>query len=227
MNDQLQIVLLSLKVSTLATLFNLPWGIFLGWIFARKNFPGKSLLDGLVTVPLVLPPVVTGYLLLIIFGPRGLLGRYLEAWFGLSLAFSWKAAVLAAAVVSFPLLVRAVRVAVDSVDYRLEEAAKVLRLSNLEIFFKITLPLSAHGIIAGAVLAFARGFGEFGATIIFASNIPGKTQTIPLAIFTYLNQPGGEVRVKWLVLIAILFSYICVLINELWLRRFRTKARMV
>jgi molybdate transport system permease protein len=168
--------------------------------------------------------VVTGYFLLILLAPSGYLGRFLNQLFGITVAFTWKAAVAASAVVSFPLLVRAVRVAVDSVDYKLEEAARLLRASEWEIFFKITLPLAANGIVAGAVLAFARGLGEFGATIIFASNIPGKTQTIPLAIFTYLNQPEGEAKAQMLVLISIVFSYLSILINELLLRRFRNAA---
>ncbi|NIR52417.1 molybdate ABC transporter permease subunit [candidate division KSB1 bacterium] len=221
MNSQFDIILLSLKVACVATLFILPFGTYLGWLFSRKHFRGKSLLDGLVNIPLVLPPVVTGYFLLIFLGPAGYLGRFLKSWLGIEIAFTWKAAVAASAVVSLPLLVRAVRVAVDSVDYKLEDAARMLRASEWNVFFRITLPLSANGIIAGAVLAFARALGEFGATIIFASNIPGKTQTIPLAIFTYLNQPGGEAKARILVLISIVFSYLSVVANELMLRRFR------
>ncbi|MFQ5825112.1 MAG: molybdate ABC transporter permease subunit [bacterium] len=221
MNNQLHIILLSLKVAGMATFLILPIGTYLGWVFSRKNFFGKTLIDGLVNIPLVLPPVVTGYFLLILLGPSGYLGRYLNQWFSISIAFTWKAAVAASAVVSLPLLVRAVRVAVDSVDNKLEEAARLLRASEWEIFFKITLPLAANGVIAGAVLAFARGLGEFGATIIFASNIPYKTQTIPLAIFTYLNQPDGEAKAQILVMISIMFSYLSILINELLIRRFR------
>lgn len=221
MNNQFQIILLSLKVASLASLIILPLGTYLGWLFSRKNFFGKSLLDGMVHVPLVLPPVVTGYFLLILLGPSGYLGRFLNQWFGISIAFTWIAAVAASAVVSLPLLVRAVRVAVDSVDYKLEEAARMLRASEWYIFFKITLPLAANGIIAGSVLAFARGLGEFGATIIFASNIPGKTQTIPLAIFNYLNQPEGEAKAQFLVIVSIVFSYLSVLINEMLLQRFK------
>ncbi len=223
MNEQFQIILLSLKVALIATVIILPVGTYLGWLFSRKNFLGKSLLDGLVNIPLVLPPVVTGYFLLVVLGPNGLIGRYLDQWFGFSIAFTWKAAVAASAVVSLPLLVRAVRVAVDAVDFKLEEAARMLRANEWEIFFKITLPLAANGIIAGAVLAFARGLGEFGATIMVASNVPGKTQTIPLAIFTYLNQPDGESKALVLIIVSIIFAYLSVLINELLLRRFRKK----
>lgn len=219
MGNEVQVILLSLKVAGIATLINLPVGTYLGWMFSRKNFFGKSLLDGLVNIPLVLPPVVTGYFLLILLGPTGYVGQFFNQWF--DIAFTWKAAVAASAVVSFPLLVRAVHVAVDSVDCKLEECARMLRANEWHIFFRITLPLAANGIIAGSVLAFARGLGEFGATIIFASNIVGKTQTIPLAIFTYLNQPEGEPKVQILVVVSILFSYLSILINEMLLRRFR------
>lgn len=198
----------------------MPIGTYLGWLLSRKSFKGKSLLDGVVNIPLVLPPVVTGYFLLIVLGPKGYLGQFLNK-LGIKLAFTWQAAVVAAAVVSMPLLVRAVRVAIDSVDSRLEDAARMLRASELNIFFRITLPLASNGIMAGAVLAFARAVGEFGATIIVASNIPGVTQTIPLAIFTYLNQPGGEAKARILIIVSIVFAYLSVLGNEMLLRRFR------
>ncbi|MFQ5602298.1 MAG: molybdate ABC transporter permease subunit [bacterium] len=223
MNDQFQIIFLSLKVAVVATAIILAPGTYIGWLFARKNFIGKSFLDGIVNVPLVLPPVVTGYFLLVILGPGGFVGRWLDDWFNFNIAFTWKAAVAASAVVSFPLLVRAVRVAIESVDNKLEEAARMLRASEWNIFWRITLPLSANGIIAGAILAFARGLGEFGATIIVASNIPGKTQTIPLAIFTLLNQPDGEAKARMLIIISIVFSYLSILVNELFLRRFKNR----
>ncbi len=221
MNNPTDIILLSLKVALTATLLMLPLGVFLGWLFSRKRFFGKSLFDGLVNVPLVLPPVVTGYFLLIVLGPNGVVGKWLQDWLGISLAFNWKAAVLAAGIVSLPLLVRAVHVAVDAVDPKLEEAARMLRASEWQIFFAITLPLSANGVIAGGVLAFGRALGEFGATIIFASNIPGKTQTIPLAIFTYINQPDGEAKAQTLVLVSIVLAYLSILLNEFLLRRIR------
>lgn len=223
MNDELQVVLLSLKVASVATICILPIGVYFGWLFSRRQFWGKSLLDGTVNVPLVLPPVVTGYFLLIVLGPKGLLGRYLNDWFGITIAFTWRAAVMASALVSLPLLVRAVRVAIDSVDSRLEEAARMLRASEWSIFLNITLPLGLNGIIAGSVLAFARALGEFGATIIFASNIPGKTQTIPLAIFTYLNEPEGEAKAHILVLFSIILSYVSIFLNEILLRRYRRR----
>ncbi|MCH7674330.1 molybdate ABC transporter permease subunit [candidate division KSB1 bacterium] len=221
MNNQLQIILLSLKVATLSTIIIIPIGTYLGWLFSRKRFIGKSLLDGLVNIPLVLPPVVTGYLLLILLGPSGFIGRFLKEWFGINLAFTWWAAVIASAVVSFPLLVRAVRVAVDSVDEKLEEAGRMLRASEASVFFRITLPLAANGIIAGSVLAFARALGEFGATIIFAGNILGKTQTIPLAVFTYFNQPDGASKATILLIVSVVISYLSILLNELMLRRMK------
>jgi molybdate transport system permease protein len=225
MNDQISIVSLSLRIAFAATLLILPAGVFLGWLFSRKNFWGKSLIDGLVSVPLVLPPVVSGYFLLVVFGPNGWAGKWLANNLGISLAFTWKAAVLAAAIVSLPLLVRAVHVAVDAVDPKLEQAARMLRASEWRIFFAITLRLASNGVIAGAVLAFARALGEFGATIIFASNIPGKTQTIPLAIFTYINQPDGEAKAQTLVLISIALAYVSILVNEMLLRRVRHAQR--
>lgn len=219
MNSQLQIIFLSLKVAAVSTILIIPVGTYLGWLFSRKSFRGKSLLDGLVNIPLVLPPVVTGYLLLILLGPSGTIGQVLKNWFGVNLAFTWWAAVVASAVVSFPLLMRAVRVAVDSVDKKLEEAARMLRATEISIFFKITLPLAANGVIAGAVLAFARAMGEFGATIIFAGNIIGKTQTIPLAVFTYFNQPDGAGKATTLLIISVVISYLSILLNEFMLRR--------
>jgi len=217
---QLAIILLSLRVALLATLLLIPLGTFLGWLLARKQFFGKMLLDGLINIPLVLPPVVTGYFLLVVLGPNGAIGHVLHK-LGIQLAFTWYGAVVAAAVVSLPLLVRSVRVTIDSVDSKLEEAARTLRASEAKIFLRITLPLAANGVLAGAILAFARALGEFGATIVFASNIQGETQTIPLAIFSYLNQVDGEAKAKVLVLVAILIAYASIIINELLLRRLR------
>lgn len=220
MNAQLQIILLSLKVASLATLLLIPVGTFLGWLLARKSFPGKTLLDGVVNVPLVLPPVVTGYFLLVVLGPNGVVGGLLQK-LGIRLAFTWAGAVVAAAVVSMPLLVRAARVAIDSVDVGLEEAARMLRAGEFRIFFRITLPLAANGVLAGTILAFARALGEFGATIVFASNIQGVTQTMPLAIFSYLNQVDGEAKARTLVIVSIALAYVSILVNELLMRRFK------
>lgn len=220
MAPALSIILLSLKVALLATVLLIPTGTVLGWILARKQFFGKTLLDGLINIPLVLPPVVTGYFLLVLLGPNGYVGHFLDL-LGIRLAFTWYGAVIAAAVVSLPLLVRSVRVTIDAVDLKLEEAARTLRASETRIFFKITLPLAAHGVLAGSVLAFARALGEFGATIVFASNIQGETQTMPLAIFSYLNQVDGEEKARVLVLVAILIAYASIITNELLLRRLK------
>lgn len=219
MNQQVEIILLSLKVAFLSTAILVPIGTFLGWLFSRKTFFGKSLLEGVVNVPLVLPPIVTGYFLLFALGPNSAIGKFLDK-LGLQLAFTWHAAVIAAAMVSMPLLVRAVKVAVDSVDEKLEDAGRVLHAGELHIFFKITLPLAMHGIVAGAVLAFARALGEFGATIIFASNVP-EARTIPLAIYTYLNQVDGESQANILVIVSMILAYVSILLNELLMRRFK------
>lgn len=185
MSPTTEIIQLSLKISLIATLLDLPFAIACGWLLARKNFRGKMLFDTLVNLPLVLPPVVTGYFLLMVFGRNGFIGKYFYAYFGISISFTWQAAAIAAAVVAFPLCVRAIRVAIENIDPRIEEAARTLRAGRWFIFRRITLPLSANGIIAGLLLAFARCLGEFGATIMFAGNIPGETQTMPLAVFSW------------------------------------------
>ncbi|MCB1549697.1 MAG: molybdate ABC transporter permease subunit, partial [Hyphomicrobiaceae bacterium] len=174
---------LSLRVSMMATLASLPLGIVVGVVLARASFPGKQLLNGLVHLPLILPPVVTGYLLLVLFGRRGPVGRILEDWFGVVLAFKWTGAVLAAAIMAFPLMVRAIRLAVEAVDPKLEEAAATLGASRVWTFAVVTVPLILPGIVAGSILAFAKAMGEFGATITFVSNIPGQTQTLPSAVY--------------------------------------------
>ena len=190
-----QAVLLSLKVSSIAVLISLPFGILCAWVLVRCTFPGKSLFDSLIHLPLVLPPVVVGYLLLVAMGRRGIIGSWLYDWFGITFAFSWRGAVLAAGVMSFPLMVRAIRLALEAVDLKLEQAARTLGAGRWRVFLTITLPLTLPGIIAGTVLAFARSLGEFGATITFVSNIPGETRTIPSAMYTLIQTPGGESRV--------------------------------
>lgn len=220
MNAFLPVTFLSLKVALTATLVLIPTGTFLGWVLARKQFPGKTLVEGAISIPLVLPPVVTGYMLLILLGPKGYIGEQL-AILGIRLAFTWQAAVVAAATVSLPLMVRAVRLAVEGVDEELEDAARLLRASETGIFFSITLPLAVHGILAGTILSFARALGEFGATIILASNIEGVTQTIPLAIFTYLNQVDGEGKAMILVGISICLAYLSILASAFLSRKFR------
>lgn len=202
----------------LAVLFSLPFGIFFAWLLVRCTFPGKALLDSVLHLPLVLPPVVVGYLLLVSMGRRGFIGERLYDWFGLSFAFSWRGAVLAAAVMSFPLMVRAIRLALEGVDIKLEQAARTLGAGRWRVFFTITLPLTLPGIIVGTVLAFARSLGEFGATITFVSNIPGETRTIPSAMYTLIQTPGGESGAARLCIISIALAMISLLISE-WLAR--------
>lgn len=213
-----QALLLSLKISSVAVLWSLPPGILLAWILARGRFPGKALLDSLIHLPLVLPPVVVGYLLLIGMGRQGLLGGWLYESFGLSFSFSWRGAALAAAVVAFPLMVRAIRLSLEAVDRRLEDAARTLGAGRLRVFATITLPLTLPGILAGTVLAFARCLGEFGATITFVSNIPGETRTLPLAMFSFIETPGAEAQAARLCIIAIVIALAALLFSE-WLAR--------
>ncbi|MDD1779568.1 molybdate ABC transporter permease subunit [Enterovibrio sp. ZSDZ35] len=219
-----QALLLSLKISSVAVAVSLPFGIALAWLLARRDFVGKSLLDGVIHLPLVLPPVVIGYLLLVVMGRRGPVGSWLFDTFGVSFSFNWKGAALASAVVAFPLLVRAIRLSIELVDKRLEAAARTLGASPWRVFFTVTLPLILPGIVSGLVLAFARSLGEFGATITFVSNIPGETQTIPLAMFSFIETPGAEQSVARLCVIAIAISLISLFGSE-WLSR-RMKRRM-
>lgn len=216
--DEWRAVALSLRVSSWAVLVSLPLGVFVAYALARWEFAGKQLLNGLVHLPLILPPVVTGYLLLLTFGRRGAVGQFLDQWFGIVLAFRWTGAALAAAVMAFPLMVRAIRLAIEAVDPKLEQAASTLGASPLWVFTTVTLPLILPGVIAGAILAFAKAMGEFGATITFVSNIPGQTQTIPSAIYSFLQVPGGEIQAGRLVLIAIALAMAALLVSE-WLSR--------
>ncbi|MBS9438883.1 molybdate ABC transporter permease subunit [Photorhabdus noenieputensis] len=213
-----QAIILSLQVSGMAVLLSLPFGILMAWILARFQFPGKSLLDSMIHLPLVLPPVVVGYLLLISMGRRGFIGEWLYDWFGISFAFSWRGAALASAIVAFPLMVRAIRLALEGVDRRLEQAARTLGAKPLKVFFTITLPLSLPGVIVGTVLAFARSLGEFGATITFVSNIPGETRTIPLAMYTLIETPGAETAAARLCVIAVILALMSLMVSE-WLTR--------
>ena len=216
--DEWRAVVLSLRVSFWATLLSLPFGLLVAYALARWDFWGKQLLNGLVHLPLILPPVVTGYLLLITFGRKGTVGQYLDQWFGIVLAFRWTGAALAAAVMAFPLMVRAMRLAIEAVDPKLEQAAGTLGAARPWVFVTITLPLILPGIIAGAILAFAKAMGEFGATITFVSNIPGQTQTLPSAIYAFLQVPGGEGSAARLVWIAILIAMAALLLSE-WVAR--------
>jgi molybdate transport system permease protein len=212
-------VALSLRVSVWATVVSLPFGILAAVALARWEFPGKALLNGLVHLPLILPPVVTGYLLLLTFGRMGPVGGLLYDWFGITLAFRWTGAALAAAVMAFPLMVRAIRLSVEAVDPKLEEAASTLGASRPVTFLTVTLPLILPGIIAGAILAFAKAMGEFGATITFVANIPGETQTIPSAIHAFLQVPGGDASAFRLVLISVVLAMAALVLSEWFARR--------
>lgn len=212
-------VFLSLKVAAVAVAFSLPLGILVALILSRCRLPGVGLLNGFVHLPLIMPPVVTGYLLLIAFGRRGLFGSFLETWFGLTFSFRWTGAALAAAVMGFPLMVRAIRLSLDAVDRKLESAASTLGAGPLKSFFTITLPLSLPGVVAGAILAFAKALGEFGATITFVSNIPGETQTLAAAIYTYTQVPGGDAGAMRLTLVSIALSLVALLASEILARR--------
>lgn len=216
--DEWRAVALSLRVSVVAVAVSLPLGVFVACALARWNFWGKQLLNGLVHLPLILPPVVTGYLLLLTFGRKGYVGAFLDDWFGLVFAFRWTGAALAAGVMAFPLMVRAIRLAIEAVDPKLEEAAGTLGASRSWVFLTVTLPLILPGIIAGTILAFAKAMGEFGATITFVSNIPGQTQTLPSAIYSFMQVPGGEPQAARLVLIAIAIAMAALILSE-WISR--------
>jgi molybdate transport system permease protein len=209
---------LSLRIAIVATIVALPFGVAVAWLLARKNFWGKGLLDGLVHLPLVLPPVVTGYLLLITFGRKGLVGGFLADYLGIVFSFRWTGAALACGVMGFPLLVRPIRLAIEAIDRRLEDAAATLGASRFWVFATVTLPLAVPGLIAGLVLCFAKALGEFGATITFVSNIPGETQTISAAIYTLTQVPSGDAAAGRLVLIAIVISLAALVAAE-WLAR--------
>ena len=218
-------VALSLRVSLVATLVSLPIGVATALLLARGQFPGKQLLNGIVNLPLIMPPVVTGYMLLIVFGRRGAVGNLLDSWFGIVLAFKWTGAALAAAVMAFPLMVRAIRLAIEAVDPKLEEAAATLGANRVWTFFFVTLPLILPGILAGAILAFAKAMGEFGATITFVSNIPGQTQTLPSAIYAFLQVPGGDGPAFRLVLVSVFVAIVALLISEIVATRVARRIR--
>ncbi len=216
--DEYEVIRLSLKVSMVAIALTLPPAFALAWLLARGRFPGKLLIDAIVHLPLVLPPVVTGWLLLLAFGANGPAGRFLADWFGITLMFRWTGAALAAAVMALPLMVRAIRLSIESVDRRLEGAARTLGAGPWRTFATITLPLCLPGVLAALVLGFARSIGEFGATITFVSNIPGETRTLPIAIYAALQMPGGDAAVARLSLIAVALSLAALVASE-WLSR--------
>lgn len=215
---ELNIVLLSLQVALLAVAVALPLAFAVAWVLARKEFAGKSLLQAVVTLPLVVPPVVTGFALLVWFGNQGWAGRFFQTVFGVEFAFRWTGAALAAGVMAFPLLVRPMRLSIEAVDRGLEEAAFTLGASRLSTFVTVTLPLVLPGVLAGAILGFAKALGEFGATITFVSNIPGETQTLSLAIYAFLQSPTGEDAALRLVFISVALAIGAVLVSE-WLQR--------
>ncbi len=216
--DEWRAVALSLRVSLWATLATLPLGIFVAYALARWRFRGKQILNGIVHLPLILPPVVTGYLLLLTFGRRGPVGQALEEWFGLVFAFRWTGAALAAGIMAFPLMVRAIRLAIEAVDPGLEAAAETLGAAKPWVFATVTMPLILPGVVAGAILSFAKAMGEFGATITFVSNIPGQTQTLPSAIYSFLQVPGGEPSALRLVAISIAIAMTALILSE-WVGR--------
>ncbi len=221
--EEWQAILLSLRVGVWSVGLSLPFGMLLAWLLARREFPGKALLDGLVHLPLVLPPVVVGYALLVLLGRNGAIGKPLYDVFGVTIAFTWQGAALAAAVMGFPLMVRAIRMSLDSMDRGLEEAARTLGAGRIAVFVTVTLPLILPGVLTGVILAFARSLGEFGATITFVSNIPGETRTLPIALYTYTQIPGGEAQALRLAVIAIALALAALLGSEMLARRMRAR----
>jgi molybdate transport system permease protein len=217
-------LLLSLKVAFWSVAVSVPVAIGFAWLLSRRDFPGKTLLDAVVHLPLVLPPVVVGYFLLILFGRRGAIGGFLDEYLGITFAFRWTGAALACAVMGLPLLIRAVRQSLDAVDRGLESAAATLGASPIWVFASVTLPLILPGILTGMLLSFARSLGEFGATITFVSNIPGETQTLPLAIYTFTQVPGGDAQAMRLCILSIVLSLAALMASEIFLRRANARA---
>ena len=218
---EIEALKLSLRVSLWAVCLSLPLGILVAWVLSRKFFPGRVLIDVIVHLPLIVPPVVVGYILLLAFGRRGFIGSWLWETFQISISFSWKGAALAAGVMAFPLMVRSIRLGLDAVDPKLEQAAKTLGASSFGVFFSVTMPLILPSILTGAILAFARCLGEFGATITFVSNIPGETRTLPLALYTAVQSPGGEAAALRLVVISVVIALVALLISEFLSRKAR------
>jgi len=211
--EEYSAMMLSIKISLWSVGIILIPGIYMGWLLARRDFIGKSLVDSLLHLPLVLPPVVTGYLLLLALGRQGVIGKWLYQQFDITLAFSWKGAVLATALMSFPLMVRSIRLSISAIDTKLEQAARSLGASSINCFFSITLPLAIPGIITGSILAFARSLGEFGATITFVGNIEGETRTLPLAIYTYIQVPDGAESAQRLLIISVVIALAALLFS--------------
>jgi molybdate transport system permease protein len=218
--DELGVILLSLKVALASVAFSLPIAVAVAYALDRLDFPGKTLVDALVHLPLVLPPVVVGFALLVLFGKHGPIGAWLDRWFGIVFAFRWTGAALAAAIMGFPLMVRAIRLSFSAIDRRLETVARTLGGSRIGVFSSVTVPLALPGIVTGVVLSFARSLGEFGATITFVSNIPGETQTLPLAIYTYTQTPTGDLEALRLSIVAVVLSFAALVAAE-WIARRR------
>lgn len=217
--EEQEVLLLSLRVAFWSVAMSLPVAVAVAYALARTDFPGKTLFDALVHLPLVLPPVVVGYFLLLVFGRRGPVGTLLDDWFGITLVFRWTGAALAAAVMGFPLMVRAIRLSFETVDRKLESAASTLGARPIAVFATITLPLALPGVLTGMLLSFARSLGEFGATITFVSNIPGETRTLPLAIYSYTQVPAGDGPALRLSLIAVALSLAALFVSEVMVRR--------
>ncbi len=223
--EEWSIIQLSLSVAFLATFLCLPIGISLAWILARKNFWGKSALNSIIHLPLILPPVVTGYLLLLTFGKKGLIGKLLWEYLGFTIAFKWTGAALAAAIMALPLMVRAIRLAIENIDSQFEEAARDLGATPLKVFSTITLPLAAPGIAVGTIITFIKALGEFGATITFVSNIPRETQTLSLAIYSFLQTPDGDGAAWHLIIISVLITFVALLASERFERYLHRRVR--
>lgn len=221
--EELEALQLSLKVSFWAVAISLPFGIITAWCLARLEFPGKVLVDAIIHVPLVVPPVVVGYMLLLLLGKNGALGSWLHDTLGITVGFSWQGAAIAAAVMAFPLMVRAIRLSLESVDRRMEQTARTLGAGPVDVFFSITLPLSGSGIVAGTILAFARALGEFGATITFVSSIPGETTTLPLALYSLAQIPGEEGGALRLMIISVTVAFAAMVAAEIIARRVRRR----
>jgi molybdate transport system permease protein len=222
--EEWQALELSLRVGVWCVAASLPFGVLVAWLLCRRSFPGKTLLDGLVHLPLVLPPVVVGYVLLILLGRKGVIGEPLYDLLGVTVAFKWQGAAVASAVMGFPLMVRAIRLSLEAVDRGLEDAARTLGSGPIRVFLTITLPLIGPGVLTGMVLSFARSLGEFGATITFVSNIPGETRTLPIALYSYTQIPGGDLPAMRLAVISVVLAFAALLASEMMARR--VKARL-
>ena len=223
--EEQEVLWLSLRVAFWSVVASLPFAVAVAYVLARASFPGKVLFDAVVHLPLVLPPVVVGFFLLLLFGRRGPLGEVLEQWFGIVFAFRWTGAALAAGIMGFPLMVRAIRLSFETIDRKLEAAASTLGAGWMGVFLTVTLPLALPGVITGVLLSFARSLGEFGATITFVSNIPGETRTLPLAIYTYTQTPAGDAAAMRLSVLAIVLSLAALYLSEVMVRRAARRVR--